>query len=78
MERTWSIAGVFGRWKMTIALVPDEPSPDETHLFNEEETRVALKQFSSLEPHFWDVVNFVEYRSMGELERTGARITEWG
>jgi hypothetical protein len=78
MEKTWSVAGVFGVWKLTVALIPEEPNPDETHLFDEDETRVALRQFSSLEPHFMTVVNFVECRSMGELERTGARITQWG
>lgn len=69
---------MFGVWTLTVALVPEESNPDESYLFDEDETRVALTQFSSLEPHFADVVNFVEYRSMGELERTGARITQWG
>ncbi len=78
MERTWSVAGVFGEWKLTVALVPGEPDPEENHRFDAEETRVALKQFSSLDPHFMDVVNLVETRSIGELERNGARITQWG
>ncbi len=78
MEKTWTVAGVYGRWKLTVALIPDEePHPDETHHFNAEETRLALRQFTSLEPHFMTVVNFVECRSFSEHEHKGARITQW-
>lgn len=69
---------MFGVWKLTVALVPGEPDPEEAHRFDAEETRVALKQFSSLDPHFLDVVNLVETRSISELERNGVRITQWG
>lgn len=78
MERTFSIAGVYGVWKLTVALIPEEAHPDETHQFDAAETRMALRQFTSLEPHFADVVNLVECRSYSEHERSGARITQWG
>ncbi len=78
MEKTWSVAGVFGVWKLTVALDPGEPDPEESHRFDADETRVALKQFASLDPHFVDVVNLVETRSISEHERIGARITQWG
>ena len=75
MERTWSVAGVYGVWKLTVALCPD---PEEDYRFEPDEERLVLRQFSSLDPHFMVVVNFVETRSISELERSGARITQWG
>lgn len=78
MERTWSVAGVFGEWKLTVALETEARDPEENYQFEPEEVQVALRQFSSLDPHFMDVVNLVETRSIGEHERTGARITQWG